>query len=259
MERVLIGLIFFVITSVSQAKVLVITDIDDTIRLIHREANLAQQALNASDLGLAFRGMQPILKFLDQSGADIYYVTAAVPPIDELSEMFLEANRFPQDENFYNKSWLENTYSYKVSTIQYLIVKYQPETIILIGDNGEMDVKAYETISQKFDNVYSFIHKLYEGGDSAPVPQHHYTYLTGADLAVQMENLGFLSADQTASVLSGIQKDLESNDNYVLNLVLPSWAEVTAEDIVKAFDTHTSPTPENQQNLQMIKSGIFVF
>jgi phosphatidate phosphatase APP1 len=231
------------------AKTLVVADIDDTLRVTNRlNAGWLQQLDNARDPSLMFVGMDLILESLSQDGATIFYVTAAISPLDELSKNFLRYNQLPQRDNFINKGWFNNTEDFKTEAIAELIRTENPSQVILLGDNGEHDSAAYARVAKNFPNTVIFIHKLYEGEPSASVPLDQSVYLTGADLAASLEQLGFLSnatakdvADQTLQYLNNKNTNL---------LVLPDWAEVTENDISRVYDQTDTSTSNPQSNQQ---------
>ena len=233
-------------------KTLVIADIDDTLRLTNRlNAGWLEQLNNARDPSLMFVGMDLILESLSQEGATIYYVTAAIAPLDELSKKFLKHNRLPQRKNFINKGWFNNTEDFKTETISELIRAENPSQIILLGDNGEYDSAAYARIAKAYPNTHVFIHKLYEGEPSSPVPSDQSIYLTGADLAVSLEQLELLSSQTALQVLNTTQIYLNETNTDLL--VLPEWAEITEQDLSRVL-TQTELTPANETLLQIFST-----
>ncbi len=234
--------VFFVAQSVL-SKTLVIADIDDTLRVTNRlKANWLEQLDNARDPSLMFVGMDTILNSLSDEGATVFYVTAAIAPLDELSKKFLKTNQLPQRKNFINKGWFNNTEDFKTETILQLISDLQPTEVILLGDNGEYDSAAYARVAQEFPNTFVFIHKLYEAHPSTPVPSAQSIYLTGADLAVSLEASGLLSSQTTNLVLQQTHEYLATKDTTLL--VLPRWAEIVPEDISRLKEqTQQASTP----------------
>lgn len=250
--------LFLLTTSAAHAKVLIVSDIDDTIRSLQVHASYFEQLGNATNPNRAFRGLPEIFQFFDQAGAEIHYVSAVVEPFVGFSRKFLDHNSFPQSHHFHNKGWFEDTLEFKVATIRDIIDSGQYTDVVLIGDNGQKDVLAYKEIALDYPQVSVFIHKLYENEESVSVPPSQSLFLTGADFAVQLEEMGFLSDEQSGFVLEQIRKDLMSGDSNILSLILPEWAEVTPADIQRAFASGTKASHQNQEMLEWIRLELFV-
>jgi Uncharacterized conserved protein (DUF2183) len=232
-------------------KTLLVADIDDTLRLTNRlKAGWLEQLDNAADPSLLFVGMDTILQGFSQDGATIFYVTAAISPLEMFAENFLDYNQLPQRENFVNKGWFNNTEEFKAETIQQLIDEEQPTLIVLLGDNGEADGAAYDQIQKQNPNVYVFIHDLYDGGSSSPLLENQYPFLTGADLAVSLEALGLSSQKISMDVLAETMLSLQSAES--LQLVLPDWADVTLNNVSQIMQQSASASLASQQGLEQI-------
>lgn len=225
--------VFALIFAVSvEAKILVVTDIDDTLRLTNRNyASYPEQLKNIMRTDMPFSGMKHLIRAFDGQEAVIYYVTAAIEPLIEFGEEFLEDNRFPQDNHFFFRMWWEEAEEFKVKTISGLIKKENPDTVILIGDNGEKDPAAYARIQEIFPNTHVYIHFLYKGGKSAEIPEAQFGYVTAAEVAADLEHKGIFYPKESRYVMTAVEHDLLSGDSFLLNLVLPDWSDVTAQDI----------------------------
>ncbi|MBY0385118.1 App1 family protein [bacterium] len=227
------------------AKTLVISDIDDTLRWTQRVgSSLFEQLDKAKDPELIVYGMNDVLNTFDKNNAKIFYVTAAVSPLDKLSQNFLEQNSFPQRNNFINKGWFEDTEKFKVKTISKIIKNERPDAVILIGDNGEADSAAYAQIAKNFANVSVFIHKIYEHSPAVQVPQDQFIFLTAADLATTLEGLQIFAAAESQFVLQNVQSYLAADLGR--DLILPNWLEITEEDVARVKPTKTV-SPLSQQ------------
>lgn len=239
------------------AKTLVISDIDDTIRLTHRTADLLEQLSYVSDPTLAFKGLPEIYRSLDQNGAVIAYVSGTVAPISGFAEDLLEENDFPQSENFYFKGWFDDTKDFKVQAIESLIISTRPDDILLIGDNGEADVAAYELIAQRYSNVTVYMHKLYSGpGHEVPTTQN--IFLTGADLALDLHQKQMLTEDQTQEAVSIVSQATASGSGKEQSLVLPAWATPSYEEVTGLYSS-SSLYPKWQSDLEVIRDYLILF
>lgn len=238
-------ILIFLFSQFVHAKTLVISDIDDTLRWTQRVgSSLFEQLDKAKDSRLIVYGMNDILNTFDKNNAKIFYVTAAVSPLDKLSQNFLDQNSFPQKNNFINKGWFDDTEKFKVKTISKLIQKERPDEIILIGDNGEADSAAYAQIARNFNNVFIFIHKIYEQSPSVQVPQDQFIFLTAADLATTLEDLQIFNSNESRFVLENVRSYLSANTSA--DLILPNWLEITEHDVERVTPSKTV-SPLNQQ------------
>lgn len=247
MTKILIVFFSISISWTSYAKTLVIADIDDTLRVTNRlYASYTEQLSNIADMDMPFSGMKELMVSLDQSGAKIYYLTAAVQPLTEFGEDFLEENHFPQDHRFVFKMWWEETEAYKVKNIRELIQKESPDTVILIGDNGEKDSAAYGRIQAEFANTHVYIHWLYKGGSSATIPESQVAYITAAEIVADLEHNQVYTSTQGREVMTKVLSDLVSGQQLAQYLVLPYWSDITADDVRLLFSKPYVVEPETQ-------------
>ncbi len=246
------SIFLLLISSQVLAKTLVVSDIDDTIRSLNVRTNYLELFDHATDERRAFRGMVEIFTALDEAGAKIYYVSAVVEPFVGYSIEFLSFNQFPQDQNFFYKGWFEETYDFKLQQIRDIIDFEKPDAILLFGDNADKDVAVYGEIRREYANVRVFIHKVYPEA----VPSQQNIFLTSADLAVQLESQQWITSSVTEAVFQNIQGDLESGDDFLMDLVWPHWGEASPEDIDLAF-SQTVASDKNQEALQWLKEELF--
>ncbi len=236
MKSIVVFTVSLFVSWTAFAKTLVVSDIDDTLRHTNRVyGSYASQLHNIMRTDLGFSGMKELLVTLDSKGATIYYLTAAVEPLIEFGEEFLEDNNFPQDSHFIHRYWWEETEAFKVESILYLIEKEKPDQIILIGDNGEKDPAAYGQILARYPHARSYIHLLFKGGGAAPVPQDQFAYISSAEIAVDLEAMGMVSPEESRYVMAVVEKHLSSKDTFLQNLVLPEWSDITKDDIASAY------------------------
>ncbi len=130
------------------AKTLIISDIDDTIKLtdvLNKKTEIVRNALFSKK---AFSGMSQLYKELNKKETDIHYVSGSPNLIRKVINNFLEDNNFPQNRNIVLKTKKVHTYEYKVEAIKDLIKELNPDEIILIGDDTEVDPEVYDTISK---------------------------------------------------------------------------------------------------------------
>lgn len=237
---VLLEILIFTFASRVYAKTLVVSDIDDTIRSIHVRSSYLTMLDHATDPQRAFGGMSQIFKALDQAHCKIYYVSAVIEPFVMYSKFFLHFNQFPQDQNLYHREWFEDTYDFKLKRIEKIIKKEKPDQIILLGDNAEHDMAVYKQIASLHPNVITYIHKVYP--ENLEIDQN--IYLTAADLAVSLGHYGTITARDVEGVLSEVQSDIESGNEFLRDMIWPHWGEASHQDVEQAFSV-----PAIEENL----------
>jgi hypothetical protein len=149
--KLLFLLLFFLFTSEKlMAKTLIISDVDDTIKVTD-VLDRVNAAYNAYFSKSEFSGMSQLYRELNHAENIIYYVSGAPRFLEEKVGDFLEFNRFPQKKNLILRNGLSTPiFDYKVATISRLIDSNNPDKIILIGDDTEFDPEVYELLSQKY-------------------------------------------------------------------------------------------------------------
>lgn len=139
---------YLLTTSALQAKTLIVSDVDDTIKLTDVLNSKKQIVKNALFSKKAFSGMSQLYRELDKKEASIHYVSGSPGIIRKVIHNFLDCNEFPQNDQIILKTKKVETYHYKVDAIKKLIAKHNPDEIILIGDDTEVDPEVYDTISK---------------------------------------------------------------------------------------------------------------
>jgi hypothetical protein len=159
MRSLIFGLLLFISFKSSLfAKTLIVSDVDDTIKVTD-VLDKMNAVYNSMFTKIEFSGMSVLYKELDTSENIFYYVSGSPILISEKVNEFLTFNNFPQRENLILKnSMSDSTYSYKINAIEQLINKIKPDHLILIGDDTELDPEIYSAISKKFpakvDSIY---------------------------------------------------------------------------------------------------------
>lgn len=136
----------------------------------------------------------------------------------------------------------KTTEDFKVATITSFLRHHPDRAYILIGDNGERDVAAYQRVRQDEEvgrlvkEIY--IHKLYSGSGSMDPAANQHAFLTAAELATMLGGLELLNADELTRVLQVVDEGLTSARKQDRNLALPYAAELQeaqVEDIYRSL------------------------
>lgn len=140
------------------AKTLIISDIDDTIKMTGVLNSKHIVAFNGVFMKRAFAGMSKLYQHLDRDN-DIYYVSGSPKLIECRVENFLEENHFPQIHNLILRESLSvDTYKYKVEGIRKVIDQLKPEKVILIGDDTQHDPEVYRDIDKEYPGLVQAIY-----------------------------------------------------------------------------------------------------
>lgn len=254
MGRVLqLGLLLSFISHTSFAQsILLVSDIDDTIKRtgIHSHS----VGLNAPATINDFAGMSQLYNRWyrqNQSYGDIFYLTAAPVLLDTLGIDFLRESQFPPErKNIPNHvisgrgiapnsagsilPELEDSGEFKKRKLIELyesIKSTKPSVMVLVGDNGEKDVLAYQGFMEYLKQMgektqlYIYIHHVYEKpGKHLEIQPGQIEFLTAADLAVHFANNGWINSEQLAEIFREIAFD-SNPDNDFVETVIPEFME----------------------------------
>ena len=205
--------IFLISTFAQAAGPIVISDIDDTIKLAHIPSKLGTLT-RGLDIESRFLGMAELYQLIqfDQPEAQFFYVSKAPEFImKEVHGEFLRLGGFPQGvyKGFANET---SRSIHKVSVIRKIIETEKPEHLILIGDNGEQDSQVYQQIRREFPHLqYTIlIRQLYslspldndQQGNRIEEGQHPFLTPIEASLLLQQE--GLLTARNTSALIKWI-------------------------------------------------------
>ena len=152
-------------------KVLLVSDIDDTIKVSNVLGTAAKFA-RALDVTTAFTGMPQLYQTIVNENVNstrIAYVSNAPHDIKGIEVMkyshsnFLSYNEFPEGELILRLDITDQ--NHKINTIRKLIKEEKPELVIMVGDNGERDIEIYAQATKELNaqgiETLTYIHQLY--------------------------------------------------------------------------------------------------
>ncbi len=169
---------------------LIISDIDDTIKVSHILSHFYTSAQRALDTTTPFFGMARLyqeIKISNPEKTKFVYLSNApddiggFQPMRNRHELFLQSNHFPagdlimRDLNLSEDAFLiameeGNTSAiidpdHKIKNIRKLVQELQPSLVIMIGDNGERDVPTYQLAAEELNAqkipTLTYIHTVY--------------------------------------------------------------------------------------------------
>jgi hypothetical protein len=208
-------LVLFV-SCVSQAKTVLVSDIDDTIKATNVRSipGLIKNGLNLSN---EFKGTSQLYGYIEDNmsaSSKFYYVTGAPESVVDVHHAFLFVEWFPVGSVVNRLSLDQDTFEFKLGAITSVVEKEKPDLLILIGDNGEKDPDVYSKI--KADRKIQLIHHVYD--EEAVVGD----FLTSIDLAFIFFANDWISEKQLGEFLKDMEKEL---DDEGWEEVLPEFME----------------------------------
>lgn len=228
---------FILITVLSfaqaQAKTILISDIDDTIKNSH-VLDKSDSFFNADKFENAVLGMSELYKAAKDTDTDLklFYVTNAPKSLmAESHKAFLSLNKFPRGALRLRDSIFQS--DFKITEIRKILKDEKPEFVILIGDNGEKDVYFYEQIAREHPSIQfvTYIRQAYATFDredtGAPLRPGQTGFITALDLALHFRKEGFvapnIATDFMRDFISVYATENEMNDDGPQ--AIPSWVD----------------------------------
>lgn len=220
-------------------KVLVVTDVDDTIKVSHVLKNISKVG-RAADIYSPFTGMAQLFQLIrneNPGSTRLAYLSNApeelvgIPAASLTHGAFLKQNRFPEGDLILRKDVFDS--EHKIKSLRILIESEMPDVLILIGDNGEKDVDVYQQISQEYAylthmQVVTFIHQLYSSKNSFFVPDAfeeigrslhagQIGYVTPIEISLKLNELSLIGADKTEWMIQNIAPFIVKEDRFKLD------------------------------------------
>lgn len=196
---------------------IVISDIDDTVKLAHIPSKLGTLT-RGLDVESRFLGMAELYQLIqfEQPEAKFFYVSKAPEVImKDVHREFLSIGGFPEGtyKGFANKTPRS---IHKVSVIREVIEQEQPEHLILIGDNGEQDSQVYQQIRREFPDLrYTIlIRQLYSlspldnDQQGNRIEEGQYPFMTPIDASLILRQESVLSTQSTSILIQWLAPSL---------------------------------------------------
>jgi len=197
--KLLLALLFVFSAS---AKTILVTDIDDTLKVAHIRSTIGTVA-NAFRTQNIFLGMNDVISAVKKDAdADIYYLTNAPELLMGASHTALLRNgKFPSGKLLLRPTGVSSDI-HKIISLQYLIESQRPDSVILIGDNGEKDIKFYNRIAKTYPGIkfHTFIRIAYSlDKDHSPM-RDQLGFISPMEITAKLYNEGFVSLDSADKI-----------------------------------------------------------
>lgn len=228
------------------AKVMMISDIDDTIKRSHilgymtGGVRTTNPFIGMPELYMAFqchreqtdssrefcfkkRGM------VHSNKRWVSYVTGASGRLQLFGREFIARSKFPAGA-VEGRTSTQDTYKFKVKEISEIVSSTNFE-YVLVGDNGQHDVAAYKKVTDKYSDkkIVTFIHELYSISDEdkakrgVALEKGQIAYLTASDLALEFYARDLINYSDLVKISKKVLTYLNSNDDDIYEQVIPSW------------------------------------
>lgn len=163
----------------TKEKILIISDIDDTIKVSHvisYKSWSPSVLFRTWDNSTPFAGMASLYQLILNENPGVNQVAylsnapssgAGIDYLQDSHTNFLKKNKFPEGHLILRDVIFDS--EHKNKSIRKLVAEIQPTLVIMFGDNGENDVNVYaqaakELDEQKIKNM-TYIHQLYSSRD----------------------------------------------------------------------------------------------
>lgn len=228
-------------------KVLLVSDIDDTIKVSHVLNKIGKFA-RAVDATTPFKGMAQLYQLIynqNPTSTKIAYLSnapkdfgalpnapkelAAIPASSVTHQLFLDYNKFPKGELILRENLQDQ--EHKAKALRRLIETEKPDVLIMIGDNGEKDVDFYKQATDEHAYmknmlVLTFIHQLYKSEPSFFIPD----VLDETGRTLFADQIGFVTPIEIALKLKEQQIIGQDKVDWMVRNVAPA---IIAEASVK--------------------------
>ena len=244
MKRILsAGLLLLSTLAFAEQKIILISDIDDTIKNSHvldKDSTVANAFIPKN----AFLGMAPLYTALSQDKKidEIVYLSNAPKFLMyPFHKRFLRKTGFPEGRLLLSKG-LSNK-NHKVSTLRNIIKNENPKELILVGDNGERDTEVYATIQKEFPEVKmtTYIHQAYSQTGfhenfGKKLEDSQIGFATALDLSADLLNQGVLNEESYVSIVNEVVPEVMEEDPMHERgrpLMFPAWLDCRDFKIVE--------------------------
>ncbi len=185
--------------AVSSGPLLLISDLDDTIKISHTQSKIITVYRGLFRTS-AFTGMAQLycelLNF--NPGSEFCVVSSSPPQIRRKIEFFLTKNKFPEGR-IVLRDWIRQSsiVKYKLGTIL-AIVEQSKAVVLLIGDDTEHDPEVFAHVAKRFpEKVVARYLRMVKG---RPLPEGSQGFFTAFDVACAELSAGRLGSEQVLRV-----------------------------------------------------------
>lgn len=239
------------------ATTIVISDIDDTIKVAHIKST-TDKIFTAFKTKNIFLGMADLYEKIQmEQNAKFFYVSNAPEKLMKNSHSKLLSNgHFPKDGLFLRPKNVDDK-NHKIIAIEKLLNDHKPTNVILFGDNGENDVYFYKDIEDKYPNINftTFIRVAYDIEEQKATPsENQFGFISPFEVADILYYKGIISKVSLEEIYKthgpGFLKDKMDEKNGPL--YLPEWLSCKGHVVNFGFSTNSNQIKEVQNKAMSI-------
>jgi len=232
MKKYVVFLAGLMMAVAAQAKVLVISDIDDTLKVSHILSK-TRATVSSLDEHSRFAGMSKLYRSLRAAHNDIefHYVSLAPKMIMGKQHLdFLKENKFPVTELHMNPG-IKQDPQLKQKVIRQLLAEKNPEMVINFGDNGQFDTVVYNQMDKEFPKIPSvtYIREAYSrlADSQHPTLPGQVGFVTSVEVAIDLISRHLLPVAAYAPIEDIVYKRLQKDDGneHFGVMVFPGWQD----------------------------------
>lgn len=219
----------------ASAQTILVSDLDDTIKVSY-VLDPESAAANGAMIHNVFMGMPELYHAIAKTPElkTIKYLSNAPKKIiGDLHQRFLDFNDFPEGE-LVTRSWTQifSGNAHKLRSLRAFIKKYQPKSMILIGDNGEADAQIYAEIREEFPAITgpTYIRQAYssfgfDNNYAKPMFAGQIPFASSIDIALDLYDKGLLEQKTVTDLVRSIVPDMleEDEDETKGRTAFPEW------------------------------------
>lgn len=171
--------------SALSAETILISDIDDTIKVGHIRNKIAavKNAFKVNNIFLGMADLYHIIK--EKTDAEVFYLTNAPAEVMKWShQTLLYMGNFPAG-SLEIRPIKVSSKTFKAQRLKELIEREKPTNVILVGDNGEHDNTFYHGIAQQYPEIkfYTYIRAAYNFDESNKLYRNQKSFVTPFEIA----------------------------------------------------------------------------
>lgn len=192
-------ILLFLMAPNSYSRALLISDIDDTLKMSHT-AHPLNFAINANKTDLYFKGMSELYDSLRQRDPDIFYFYLSNAPASLFGlyhQELLDRSQAPDGPLLLRTT---SGSDHKIGHIRTLLNEYQPDTVFLLGDHAQYDSLIYLQAQKEYPNIlfHTYIRQLYQAKQDH-IENNQHPFVSAFDLITlfyQHNHLTFKEANK---------------------------------------------------------------
>lgn len=186
----MLSLLFTLFLTTSANAYMVISDVDDTIKITNSGDTLqgAWRGLFTKDV---FPAMPELYNAWAKDGATLHFVTASPSLLEKKIKELLAFYEVPYETLILRRNLFESKLKYKVRSISQIMDRYPDEQVVLVGDDVGQDPEVFQELEKLYPGrvLSSYIRPV----EAREIPLNQIPYVTAFDIVNEEHQEGRLS------------------------------------------------------------------